>query len=140
MTNLTPGDIVFLTYSAFSGSVGKNLVRTHHMFIILSNQDNEIVVSPISSRMNKVSDKYPLSIAISDYAEANLRKPSYTDISVQGTISDTQIHKVVGHVSLKDQRKIISNYYKTLDELRIVLEQAQMVLEFYKKGYNNHEL
>ena len=129
MNNLRIGDVVFL-HSGFHKNLGKQLINSHHRFIVV----DDGVVCPVSSNTKWVSNKYPYNIMINDYKVANFTKPSYVDTSTRGEIEDKDVQKIVGHVSDSDLKNIYRGYLKY--DIRNILEQTQMVLDFYKKGYN----
>ena len=131
------GQIVLLKHGSFQGDRGKFLIDTHHMFLVVDTFENMLIVCPISSQVQKINTSR-LNIRIGQSEKTGLNKPSYVTLGTRGLVNSHMVHRVVGIVPDKDL-KIISDAYlgsSTTD----LLEQTQMVLEFYKKGYNNHEL
>ena len=117
---VTVGDIIILDKrkSDFRTKFAIDLVNKNHMFLIVS--VSPITICPISSNMSKVKKKYPHNVAILDWKDANLRKPSYVGTDVSGYIDDDKIYKTVGRISNRDKLRILDMYFD--GERRIAIE------------------
>lgn len=99
------GNIILLNHNVnFKSKLSIDLVKENHMFAVISTKP--LAISPVSSKMRHVCDKYPMNIKIIDWKEAHLDKPSYINCSALGKIDKSDIYKIVGKLSRRDMNNI----------------------------------
>lgn len=109
INNYNVGDIVKLKYGSFKKNPGKTLVGSHHLFVIVD--DNNVCV--LSSNMSKVNKRYRYNIEITDWKDAELHKPSHVKTDTYGTVDDFDIFTKIGSLSEKDLSKVIKSYNRS---------------------------
>lgn len=103
------GSLLKLKYGAFKKYPGNKLLTTHHMFVVVD--ENNVCV--VSSNNSKVNDKYPYNVEIIDWKDAGLNKPSHVKTDVYGEINDKDIFDLVGHLTNNDLEIVLSIYNKS---------------------------
>ena len=98
------GSIVQLKWETFDGH-GNDLIQSRHMFLVISTVP--LTVAPLSSQMRHVKPSIPFHVPIKDYTSAGLVKPSYVNLGTRGTISMSDIYKIVGHISHEDMEAVL---------------------------------
>ena len=102
------GDIVSLKKTAFQTEVPKNLIKEHHMFVVVNK--NPLVVCPISSNTTKVGKHYPYNIELEDWEQEGLYKPSHAKTDCSGVIENQDVYKLYGFLTTKDEMAVRSAY------------------------------
>lgn len=101
-----PGDIVKLKFGCFKSLVGRQIVSSNHLFVVVDSEN----VCEISSQNNKVSGKFKWNVEIKDWKSAGLLKPSHVKTDCYGEVDDHSIFKYYGKLSEEDRSNVLSRY------------------------------
>lgn len=102
------GDVIQLRFGTLKSSEGKYIVDTHHMFIIIKIKGNKYVISPASSKNNKLNPfEYPDNIQLRDALKAGFSKPNtHVKVDKISYVEDKDIYKIIGRVTNNDLQRL----------------------------------
>ena len=106
LINYKPGDVASLKYGTFIKSPGKEIVSSHHLFVVVDSEN----VCEISSKNNKVGDNFPYNVELKSWSSAGLVKPCHVKTDCYGEVDDCSVFKLIGHLSEEDQKNVLASY------------------------------
>lgn len=98
LKSLHIGDVVLLKQNnSLHGYDAITLVKMHHMFLVLKidSENMRCLVSPISSKMEKVCDKFPYNIPMEHWDKEGFKKESFVILDTRGWVSISDIKKKI---------------------------------------------
>ena len=125
------GDIVKLK---FKGNYKTPLLQKiingkHPMLVVDVPQKGRITIASMSSDQNQMYKKRKHDVILQDWDREGLSRQTYVDVSSTGTIDDFNVFAVVGHLTQRDLRKVLSTLKQTTQ--RQVIESNTI----YNSGY-----
>ena len=110
------GDVVFLEDHAFEREKWRGLITSNHRFVVVDDSFKDYgyyIVSPLSSKKQKVSSRFPNNVRINNYQKIKtLYKPTHTESDTFGKVFETDIKEYLGTLDNSDLRKLL-RIYKT---------------------------
>ena len=110
MLTIEVGDIVHLKFDALSSNYGKNLVNLKHPVVIIDITDNKIACCPVSSVMEKVSDRFPYNVPLIHWKESSFTKPTHVKCDAKIVTTTDKVHKKLSKLSEVDEYNVITYY------------------------------
>ena len=129
------GDVVKLKAEYFNpNGQAYRCIKSGHLFILLGMLDDRYIACISSSKINKVSDRFPYNILLQDATQAGYNNPK-THIKIdQQTIPVPKeaILKKIGHVSDRDYNKLIRVFINVPKNKVLTLEELENNIELFK--------
>ena len=119
---INKGDVVLLKWNALDSQIGKDIIKDKHMFVVLSTNSNNIIASNTSSKVAKVSKKYPFNIPIHSCSTLRLDKPTHVKVDNIVNININDVYDKVGHLCNSDYIKVLTAYHNCPSSKYIVIE------------------
>lgn len=125
------GDIIKLK---FRGNYKTPLLQKiingkHPMLIVDIPQKNRVTIASMSSDQKQIAKQRKHDVVLQDWDQEGLSRQTYVDVSSTGTIDDSNVFTVIGHLTQKDLRKVLSTLKQTTQ--RQIIESNTI----YNTGY-----
>lgn len=108
------GDVILLSKKGkYKTRLLQNIVKNNHPILVLYTfPNNNIRICAMSSNVSSDvrNGKYPQDVILKDWQQAGLQKETYVGTDTSGTISDSSIYKIIGHLTQRDLDAVLDAY------------------------------
>lgn len=112
MLTIDVGDIVHLRYDALSSAYGKNIVELKHPLVVMDVSEDKIACCPVSSVMEKVSNKFPYNMPLINWKESKFIKPTHVKCDSKIVTTPDKVYKKLSKLSKIDKNNVLTCFNK----------------------------
>ena len=110
MLTIDVGDIVHLRFDALSSAYGKRIIELRHPVVVMDISGDKIACCPVSSVMEKVSDRFPYNIPVINWRESKFTKPTHVKCDSKIVTTVDKVYKKLSELSEVDKNNILAAY------------------------------